>query len=140
MVPLQSLLLPVLLALGVGCLALGVLSFAGWVYLDARAHGRTGADAGFWAVAALFGPMALVYLLLVRPRAGPREHPPTRRERVALVVALATVGASVLGATLSPPDPLTQLLFLPAFLLVTLPVATLSVSEGVRRRLRAVVR
>ncbi|MFC4358980.1 hypothetical protein ACFO0N_13605 [Halobium salinum] len=140
MVPLQPLLLPVLVALGVGCLALGVASFVGWVYLDARAHGRSSRSAVAWAVVALFGPMTLVYLLLVRPRAGPREYPPTRRERGTLAFALASVGAMVLGATLSPPDPLTQVLYLTAFLLVTLPVAALAVSGTVRRRLGEALR
>ena len=93
------------LALALGLL--GLISTAVWTYLDAKARGDSWAIP--WGISAvLVFPVLLLYLL-VRDRLGERSHPPSRTQRVALVVLLGCLGTFVAGSVLSPPDPVTQL-------------------------------
>ena len=101
-------------------LMLGALGL--WVARDAYARGSR--HVALWGLAAAFtgGLVGLVYLF-VRSDVGERTCPPTRGERAARAVALATLSAWVLASVFSPPDPFTQVYYGFGLLAVTLPLA-----------------
>ncbi|WP_254274299.1 hypothetical protein [Haloarcula marina] len=73
-------------------------------YADASARGTRWPL--FWSVVSvLFLPAAAYYLVSVRRRRT-RSSPVTRTERAARVVGVASIGATVVGSVLAPPDPL----------------------------------
>ena len=109
-----------------------VVSYA--VSADARARGVRFASV-LGAVAAVFGPVAIVYYL-TRGSYGEREYPPSRWERVSWTVLLAVTVSFVVAATLGPPDPFTQGLYAGGSLAVTLPLAYLVVFRNLWGRLR----
>ena len=76
------------------------------------------------------------YYLLARSRFGQRSHPPTRGERAARAVALATVSAWVLASVFAPPDPFTQVYYGVGLIAVTLPLAYLFAYRDGFARLR----
>ena len=110
------------------------VSLGYWVYADASARGSD--RPLLWGVlTVLFVPVGLYYWY-VRGDVGERRRRPDRGERVALVVALGTLGAYVLAATVAPPDPHTQGRYSLGFLVVTLPVAFGAVRVWRKRRER----
>ncbi|MFC7140164.1 hypothetical protein ACFQMA_10005 [Halosimplex aquaticum] len=108
-----------LVAVAVGLTALVVIAnpfvLAYWARSEARAKGSSTLDVFIYMQLAV-GTVHYWYVRFARGDAGPRDAPPTRRERVAGSYAMAVVTAFVVGATVSPPDPITQALyFLPLF-------------------------
>lgn len=117
-------LVPAVLVVVAGALAVGY-----WVYLDAAARGSE-APAEWAVVCALAAPFALAYLAY-RHRIG--RHPGAgRRQRAAGTLAVGVATGLILAATLSPPDPFTQLLALPAATLVGVLPGTRSSGAGAR--------
>lgn len=77
-----------------------------WVSCDAAARGSS--SPRLWGVfSALCWPIAVYYLVRVR-RAQERIRPSSRREQVAQNLSLSAVGATVVGAVIAPPDPVSQ--------------------------------
>ncbi|WP_246391830.1 DUF7534 family protein [Halosimplex pelagicum] len=108
-----------LVAVAVGAAALVVLAqpfvLAYWARSEARAKGSSTFDV-FLYMSVVVGIVHYWYVRFLRGDSGPRDAPPTRRERLAGTYAMAVVTAFVVGASVSPPDPLTQVLyFLPLF-------------------------
>ncbi|WP_123536089.1 hypothetical protein [Halosimplex salinum] len=108
-----------LAAVAVGLTALVVLAqpfvLAYWAHCEARAKGSSTFDV-FLYMFVVLGVVHYWYVRFVRGDSGPREYPPTRRERLAGAYSMAVVVAFLVGATVSPPDPLTQVLyFVPLF-------------------------
>ena len=114
---------------------LAVGSFGFWVARDAAARGSR--RPALWGVgtAVTAGLVGTCYLL-TRYRRSERSRPPTRGERAARAVTLATVSAWVLASLFSPPDPLTQVYYGVGLLAVTLPLAYLLDYRGGYGRLR----
>lgn len=111
----------------------GVLCFAYWVYLDATE--RTSDSAVVWAIASLSVPLLPLGYLLYRHRIGGRPEPASRRERVVGTLGLAVVSGFVVGAQLSPPDPI-QIVYFPVYLFAVSPVSYWLVWRGGYARLR----
>ncbi|QLH84933.1 hypothetical protein HZS54_07250 [Halosimplex pelagicum] len=108
-----------MVAVAVGAAALVVLAqpfvLAYWARSEARAKGSSTFDV-FLYMSVVVGIVHYWYVRFLRGDSGPRDAPPTRRERLAGTYAMAVVTAFVVGASVSPPDPLTQVLyFLPLF-------------------------
>jgi uncharacterized membrane protein YoaK (UPF0700 family) len=124
-------------------LALLLVTWVAMVYavsVDAHTRNVPPGIAAVLGVTAAVLPMGLLAYYVACDRLGPRRSPPTTRERAAWTLVLAMTVAFVLGATLSPPDPFTQLFELPAFLLVALPAAYLVVFRDAWTRVKSVVR
>lgn len=109
------------LAVMVAVLAGTYLAGAYWIYRDASARGsdRPGGWVSWWL---LFTVFAAVYYLRVRDRIGERAEPVTRAERAASAVVVATFVVLLGGTLVLPPDPYSQLSFVPPALAVTLPL------------------
>jgi hypothetical protein len=122
--------------LAIWLLLLLATSFA--VSADARARGVRFASV-LGAVAAVFGPVALIYLL-TRSSYGERTYPPSQWERRVWTVLVAVMGSFLVAVMLGPPDPATQSLYAGGSLLLTLPLAYLVVFRNLWGRLRAEVR
>lgn len=108
-----------LLAVAVGLTVLVVLPqpfvVAYWARSEARAKGSSTLDAFLYMQLAV-GVVHYWYVRFARGDPGPRDAPPSRRERLAGTYAMAVVAAFLVGAVVSPPDPFTQVLcFLPLF-------------------------
>ncbi|EMA29282.1 DUF7534 family protein [Haloarcula japonica] len=112
-------------ALSVLVWATTVGSIGLWTYRDARA--RESGSPVVWAIGIVFALFILPYYLY---RRGTRAHPPERLDHGLMTLASAGVGAFVVGAVLGPPDPVTQLYYLPAAFAGLLPVAYLLVYRG----------
>ncbi|KTG07977.1 hypothetical protein AUR64_01730 [Haloprofundus marisrubri] len=106
------------------------LCFAYALYSDSVARGRSSPEtqAALAFFAPLFGPFALVYLLRLW-RIPDRNPSPSKRELVAAAVPLGVLAAFLVGAFVSPPDPITQILYAVPTMLVTIPLAYLVVSK-----------
>ncbi len=97
--------------------AVGWVSLGYWIYADATARGSS--SALFWAIGTVvFLPIGVYYLLFYR-RSHERAVPQTRRERIAEILAVGGIVTTVASAMLTPPDPLTQLQFMPVAFVVT---------------------
>ncbi|WP_049893527.1 DUF7534 family protein [Halogranum rubrum] len=127
--------------------ALGLVLLAGLfvaifyvVVTDAHARGLSYPIALVLAVLAAILPMGILAYFVLSDHLGPRQTAQMRRERAAWTIVLASVVAFVLSATLSPPDPFTQLSEYPLFLLATLPFAYLVVFKNPLSRLKTAVR
>lgn len=108
-----------------------VLSLGLWVARDARARGSDWPI--LWALSSVFTPVGLPYYLFRRFRRNgldERATPPTRLDRLLATWAVATLLASFGGSLLSPPDPVSQLLYTVGCLLATLPFAYLLLYRG----------
>ena len=104
---------------------LGLVSFSYWLRLDATARGSS--SPLYWAILGpILWPVALYYLLIVRP-SNERRHPPTRWQGLAGIVTISSIGGMILGSILSPPDPFTQALYTPVCFVVLLLVTYLLV-------------
>ncbi len=96
----------------------GLVSFSYWLRWDATARGSS--SSLYWAILGpIVWPVALYYLLVVRP-SNERRYPPTRRQGLAGIVSISSIGAMVLGSILAPPDPFTQVLYTPACFVILL--------------------
>lgn len=110
-----------------------LLSVFYWVSRDAAARGSS--SPSLWgASAALSGVVGLYYLFVYAP-GRERSVLPTRGERAAATVIVADVAAMVVGATLAPPDPFTQLVWWLPSIALLLPVSYLLVYRRGYRRL-----
>lgn len=98
----------------------GALALGSWITRDARARGS---DAPRWwaAFAVLSGIGLAAYLATVGRRA--RSTPATVGERLARNWAAVVVVAFVVGATLPPPDPVSQVLWVAPMLVGGAPIA-----------------
>jgi hypothetical protein len=122
---LGSLPATVLAALSVLVWATTVGSIGLWTYRDARA--RESGSPVLWAIGVVFALLILPYDLY---RRGTRTHPPEQLDHGLMTLASAGVGAFIVGAALAPPDPVTQLYYLPAAFAGLLPVAYPIVHRG----------
>jgi sec-independent protein translocase protein TatC len=113
--------------LAVASFALTVASLAYWVRADASARGleRPG-RLSTWVV--LFAPFLLYYVAVTR-RNGERTRPLGRAEHVAGTLAVASVTALLVGAAISPPDPLSQVRYWLGGTVAVLPVAYVALSR-----------
>jgi cytochrome bd-type quinol oxidase subunit 2 len=103
----------------------GLLAY--WTHRDATAHGVE--RPALWVLAVLAVPFGVVVYLVVR-RGWERERPRTDGVRAAETALFAILGALVLGTVLTPPDPFTQAVAMPALSLALLPVAYLLYYRG----------
>ncbi|WP_246022853.1 hypothetical protein [Halosimplex halophilum] len=105
-----------LVAVAVGLTALVLLAqpfvLAYWARSEARAKGSSTLDIFLYMQLAV-GVVHYWYVRFGRGDSGPRDSPPTRRERLAGTYAMAVVAGFVVGAVVSPPDPITQVLYFP---------------------------
>lgn len=89
-----------------------------WIYADAIARGSDSALS--WAI----GSVATLFLtgvyLLYRHRIGGRTDPASRQERIAGTVVVAQVVGLGVAVQLPPPDPFTQVMYLPLFVIAGL--------------------
>jgi len=85
-----------------------VLALVYTISADARARGLGGSTS--WVIASLLLLPAIWYWVR-REAYGSREYEPTARERQARAVALGIGGGYVLGATVGPPDVITQVVY-----------------------------
>lgn len=107
--------------LGIFGLGAGVALVA-WVYRDARA--RHIESPGGWALAVVSLPIPFLPWYLYRRGALRDEHSDSHPtvDRLLGTWALGTVGAFAIATIVSPPDPVTQLLYTPVALVLTLPL------------------
>jgi sec-independent protein translocase protein TatC len=84
-----------------------VVSLGYWAAADATARGSS--RPRLVALTTVIPPFGLHYYLFQRRKLGARQHPPSRRERLAMTWTAAGVTAFGLGAVVSPPDPFTQI-------------------------------
>ncbi|WP_074654824.1 hypothetical protein [Haloarcula vallismortis] len=112
-------------ALAVLVWATTVGSIGLWTYRDARA--RESRSPVLWAIGIVFALLVFPYYLY---RRGSRTHPPERLDHVLVTLASAGVGAFVAGAVLSPPDPISQVYYLPTAFAGLLPAAYLLIYRG----------
>lgn len=106
-----------------GLFAVGAgAALVAWVYRDATARGSDSPIG--WAVAVLILPIPfLPWYLYHRSRSlEDRSGATSTTDRLLATWGLATVGAFVIGAVVSPPDPATQILYTPLVLIATLPL------------------
>ncbi|MCO8252349.1 hypothetical protein NKF26_00865 [Haladaptatus sp. AB618] len=103
----------------------GLVSFFYWLRWDATARGSS--SPLYWAIlGSIVWPVALYYLLVVRP-SNERRYPPTRRQGLAGIFTISYIGAMVLGVVLAPPDPFTQVLYTPVYFVILLLITYLLV-------------
>ncbi|MBV0922778.1 hypothetical protein KTS45_01060 [Halomicroarcula limicola] len=89
--------------------AVAWLSTGYWFYADSAARGSS--LPALWGVGAvLFWPIGIYYLVSVR-RARERARPVAQRERIAWLFAVSSLGATVAGTAIAPPDPLSETAF-----------------------------
>ncbi|WP_330630332.1 hypothetical protein [Halocatena halophila] len=105
-----------------------------WVSHDVAARGQPHPER-WGSVFFFFAPFGLVYLL-VRHRLGPRNQPPSRRERLLGTLGLPPVTALLVGTTVLPPDPFVQVFYTPGIVLALLPISYLLVWHGGYAQLR----
>ncbi len=103
----------------------GSVCVSRWVSHDVAARGRAHPDR-WGSVFFTLAPFGFVYLLL-RHRLGPRNQPPSRRERLLGTLGLPPVTALPVGVMLLPPDPFTQVLYTPGIIVALLPISYLCV-------------
>lgn len=72
-----------------------------WLYADSAARGRS--FPVVWSLSVLFWPLGVYYFVSVR-RSTDRERPPTGLERLALLLAVSSIVAIVVGTLATPPD------------------------------------
>jgi hypothetical protein len=77
------------------------VSLGYWLYADSAA--RRSSLPGVWSLSVLFWPIGVYYFVSVR-RSNDREHPPTGLERLALMLAVSSIVAIVVGPLATPPD------------------------------------
>jgi len=104
-----------------------VVSLGYWAAADATARGSS--RPRLVALTTVVPPFGLPYYLFRRRKLGPRQRPPSRRERLAVTWTAAGVTAFVLGALVSPPDPVTQVRYFTVLFPVSLPAAYLLVGR-----------
>lgn len=105
-----------------------------WVSRDAEARGSS--IPNLWGLASVLGPGLVLYpgVLLVSGKFGERRSPPEATDRAAGTWTVAGVAAVLVGAVLSPPDPIAVAFGGLATFAVALPVAYLLVfRRGYRR-------
>jgi hypothetical protein len=96
-----------------------------WMHSDATARGGSRSSALFWGIGTVvFIPIGAYYLLSYR-RSHERDIPQTRYERATGILAVSGIVASIASVLLTPPDPLTQLQFIPAAFGVTVLASSL---------------
>jgi len=113
-----------------------IVSLGLWVFRDSRARGSD--QPLVWAFASVFTPVGLPYYFYRRYRQaglGTRKGT-TRSDRPLAVWASASVGAFLISAFLSPPDPFSQILYTLISFSILLPGAYLIVCRGGYRRFR----
>ncbi|SDJ30272.1 hypothetical protein SAMN05216226_10242 [Halovenus aranensis] len=113
-----------------------VFSLGLWVIRDARTRGSK--QPYTWALVSVFTPIGLPYYLYKRYRnVGLEKRETTRRvDRVLATWASASLGAFLLAAVLTPPDPFSQIRVMLIVFLVFLPGAYLLVYRGKYRMLQ----
>jgi sec-independent protein translocase protein TatC len=127
-------LLGVAFALTAAIFVVNLVALGYWAREEAAA--RDGSV--FWTFVALFTVYGVIYYVWVRYVRGDwesRTEPADRRERLVTAYTLALVLAFVVGALVTPPDPVTQVLSLPplfagAFVVAYLFVTRRSVDRG----------
>jgi sec-independent protein translocase protein TatC len=100
-----------------------------WARAEARGHNGS----VFWTFIFLstgFGLVYYVWVRYVRNDWESRMEPADRRERVVTAYSLAVLLAFVIGAFVTPPDPMTQVLALPLLFAVSFVVSYLFVTRG----------
>ncbi|WP_459194574.1 DUF7534 family protein [Halosimplex sp. J119] len=130
-----------LAAVAVSATALIVLSapfvLAYWARCEARAKGSSTLDV-FIYMSLVVGTVHYWYVRFVRGDDGPRESPPSGRERLAGTYATAVVVAYLIDALASPPDPVTQVFWFPPLFALSFAVTHLLTSASGRSRSAAV--
>ncbi|WP_436907114.1 DUF7534 family protein [Halosimplex marinum] len=105
-----------LVAVAVGLTALVLFAdlfvLAYWARSEARAGDSSTLNV-FLYFATAVGAVHYWYVRFVRGDSDPREAAPSRRERLAGTYATAVVVAFLVGAVVSPPDPVTQVVYFP---------------------------
>lgn len=99
----------------------------------ARAEARARNGSVFWTFIFLSTGFGLVYYVWVRYVQNDwesRMDPADRRERMVTAYSLAVLLAVVIGAFVTPPDPMTQVLALPPLFAVSFVVSYLFVTRG----------
>ncbi|WP_199722443.1 hypothetical protein [Haloarcula sp. Atlit-47R] len=97
----------------------------------AEASARNGST--LWTFLFLYTGFGLVYYVwvrYVRHDWESRSEPADRRERIVTAYSLAVLLAFILGAFVTPPDPMTQTLTLPPLFAVSFVVSYLFVTRG----------
>ena len=110
--PVEHPLLGVAFALTVAIFVGNLVAMGYWAREEAAA--RDGSV--LWTFVALFTVYGLIYYVWVRYVRGDwesRSEPADRREQLVTAYSLALVLAFVVGALVTPPDPVTQVLALP---------------------------
>jgi sec-independent protein translocase protein TatC len=99
----------------------------------ARAEARARNGSVLWTFIYLFTGFGLVHYVwvrYVRHDWEPRTEPADRRERLATAYSLAGLLSFVVGAFVTPPDPMTQVMALPPLFVVSFLISSLLVTQG----------
>jgi len=116
-----------------------IVSLGLWVFRDSRARGSD--QPLVWAFASVFTPVGLPYYFYRRYRQaglGTRKVT-TRADRRLAVWASASVSAFLMSALLSPPDPLSQILYTLISFSILLPSVYLFVYRGGYQRFQELI-
>ncbi|WP_165353768.1 DUF7534 family protein [Haloarcula hispanica] len=116
-------------ALSVAIILGNLIALGYWARAEASA--RNGST--LWTFLFLYTGFGLVYYVWVRYVRNdwePRTEPADRRERVVTAYSLAVLLAFVVGAFVTPPDPMMQVLALPPLFVVSFVVSYLFVTRG----------
>ncbi|AEM58351.1 hypothetical protein HAH_2769 [Haloarcula hispanica ATCC 33960] len=117
------------LALTVGIYIGNLIALGYWARAEARA--RNGSVLGtFLLLSTGFGLVYYLWVRYVRNDWESRSEPADRRERVVTAYSLAVLLAFVVGAFVTPPDPMMQVLALPPLFVVSFVVSYLFVTRG----------
>ncbi|NHX40123.1 MULTISPECIES: hypothetical protein [Haloarcula] len=117
------------LALAVGIYIGNLIALGYWARAEARA--RNGSVLGtFLLLSTGFGLVYYLWVRYVRNDWESRSEPADRRERVVTAYSLAVLLAFVVGAFVTPPDPMMQVLALPPLFVVSFVVSYLFVTRG----------
>jgi len=116
-------------------IALTVVIYVGnLVALVSWARAEAGARNGSVFLTFLFlltgiGQVYYAWVRYVQNNWDPRTEPADRRERLVTAYSLAFILAFLVGALVTPPDPMTQVLALPALFIVSFVVSSLFVTH-----------
>ncbi|QUJ72073.1 DUF7534 family protein [Haloarcula marismortui] len=117
------------LAFTVGIYIGNLIALGYWARAEARA--RNGSVLGtFLLLSTGFGLVYYLWVRYVRNDWESRSEPADRRERVVTAYSLAVLLAFVVGAFVTPPDPMMQVLALPPLFVVSFVVSYLFVTRG----------
>lgn len=117
------------LALTVGIYIGNLIALGYWARAEARA--RNGSVLGtFLLLSTGFGLVYHLWVRYVKSDWESRSEPADRRERVVTAYSLGVLLAFVVGAFVTPPDPMMQVLALPPLFVVSFVVSYLFVTRG----------